>query len=153
MIVLKAAMICDAATVRDGLLNVLGAGLSLFNRESYPAAFGAAVALILELSDGGESDQAHDIQVKAFRVGQADSAFFEVSAVLNAELVGNSGGFQLVPLALGLQNAGIPEEGAYELVVLIDGVNVTTLHFTATVESAQEQDDLLQSQDVSNPFG
>ena len=38
-------MLCDAATVREGLLHILGGGITRLNRPSFPAPLGAALAL------------------------------------------------------------------------------------------------------------
>ena len=46
---LKAAIICDAASVREGLLHVLGGGITRIWRQDLPAALGVALAVIVDL--------------------------------------------------------------------------------------------------------
>lgn len=146
MISLQTAVICDAATVREGLLHVLGGGISVLNRESFPAPFSAALALVFEVNNVEPSGEVHEVKVEARRVGFDEEAFFGVSVTVSANVVPGPGTYQLIPLAMDLRNAGIPEQGEYEIVVLVDGATVTTLHFLAALASFSEQD-------MSNPFG
>lgn len=45
---LSCALLCDAATVREGLLNVLGGGVSKIVRPTMPAPLGLMLALIVD---------------------------------------------------------------------------------------------------------
>ena len=40
------ALLCDAATERDGLLNVLGGGITVATRPEFPAPLGMTLALV-----------------------------------------------------------------------------------------------------------
>ena len=56
------AMLCDAATVREGLLNVLGAGITRLHREQFPAAMGTQLALLLH-SNAKEMGKPHKLLI------------------------------------------------------------------------------------------
>ena len=51
-----------AEMVREGLLHILGAGITRINRQAYPAPFGAAVAMMLVLHPT-EADRDHSLNV------------------------------------------------------------------------------------------
>ena len=54
---LAMAILADAANVREGMLNVLSAGVSEMWRKDFPAPFGAVLPLLIEL------DQKDDFEV------------------------------------------------------------------------------------------
>ena len=56
------ALLCDAVTVRENLLHVLGGGLGQIWRESYPAPLGAELALLLTLHPSETADE-HELRV------------------------------------------------------------------------------------------
>jgi hypothetical protein len=56
------ALLCDAATVREGLLHVLGGGLTRLWRAELPAPLGVTLALSVALGEG-EFDVPHEVQI------------------------------------------------------------------------------------------
>src|SRR5438477_12456235 len=111
------AFICDAATVREGLLHILGAGITRINRQAFPAPFGAAVAMMLILHPT-EADRDHALDV---RLQGSDGA----------ELAKIDGGFRsekgpdlqpgemiASPIVLSLHNAVLPGAGSYSVEIL-----------------------------------
>ncbi len=122
--------LCDAATVREGLLHILGAGITRINRPVYPAPLGAAVAMMLLLGPT-ESDRDHTLDVS-------------VQSSDGAELAKIEGGFRgdrppdvesdetvAVPVVLGLHNVEVPGPGSYRIEIVIDGQRMSALAFVA----------------------
>lgn len=56
----KSAFICDAATVREGLLHVLGGAITRLWRPALPAPFAVTLAMVLSVSEG-ELDVPHQL--------------------------------------------------------------------------------------------
>ena len=48
---LAMAILADAANIREGMLNVLSAGVSEMWRKDFPAPFGAVLPLLIELDE------------------------------------------------------------------------------------------------------
>jgi hypothetical protein len=122
--------LCDAATVREGLLHILGAGITRINRPVYPAPLGAAVAMML-LLDHTESDRDHTLDVR-------------IHGSEGAEVAKVEGGFRgdrapdvesdeaiAVPVVLGLHGIELPAPGSYRIEIAVDGQRMSTLTFVA----------------------
>lgn len=141
MITIKSAVLCDAASIRDGLLHMLGGGISLFGRESFPAPFDATLALVFELSNVSHTGESHAIDIRAHRFGGLDSPIFEVHTVITTEPGADPEAFQYAPFVFNLRNAGLPEAGSYEITVHLDGAPVTSVRFHAKLSEIPEASD------------
>lgn len=76
---IQAALLCDAATVREGLLHVLGAGITRLWRPDLPATFGLALACVLDVAPE-DTGSMHEARVVIFgpegeRVSEATGSF------------------------------------------------------------------------------
>lgn len=122
------ALLCDYASVRENLLNVVGGGITRVWRTEFPAPLNLSLALVLELHEM-ELDRPHEIDIQI--MGEDGQSIAQVK-----------GGFQsakppgmevtetlLVPIALDLRSAGVPALGAYTLSLAIDGSFATDLRF------------------------
>jgi hypothetical protein len=122
------ALLCDFASVRENLLNVVSGGITRVWRTEFPAPLNLSLALVLEQHEM-ELDRPHEIDIQI--VGEDGQSIAQVKA-----------GFQtakppglevtetlLVPLALDLRGAGVPSHGAYTLSIAIDGSFATELRF------------------------
>lgn len=122
--------LCDFASVREGLLHVLGAGITRLGRPQYPAPMGISLAGILRLRPS-EAEEMHRL-----RIVVRDEDGKKV-----AELGGEFGiapgqglkpGEMLaMPIVLPLQGVAIPRPGTYGVDVLLDSLNVRSLSFVA----------------------
>jgi hypothetical protein len=124
------ALLCDHAQVRDGLLFVLSGGISRVMRESFPAAMGTCLALVVEL-DRIEAERAHQLEIVV--VGEDGEEVARVEAevsVQNTDAAKPTESLHL-PLAVDLRAAGLARPGAYELRVYVDGQHRRTLQFWA----------------------
>lgn len=128
------ALLCDAVTVREGLLHVLGGGVTRVNRQSYPAPMGVALAL--------------RILVHPTEASKPHTAVFIVQTSDGARLVEGTAEFGLtpgtvpdlapgeqlsLPLQLPLQTVPLPSAGGYSVEVLIDGIHQVSIPFQATL--------------------
>lgn len=125
------AFLCDSATVREGLLHVLGGGITRLWRERYPADFNVTLAMMIALSPA-EAGVDHVIQVTVTGadgepIAQLDGQFS--SQASDDKIPGES---IHVPLVLPLQRVPIPKEGQYAINVLIDNQEKVALSVAAT---------------------
>jgi hypothetical protein len=67
---LECAMVCDAVTVRDGLLHILGGGIGRVPRLGFPAPLDNAVALRLVMTPDEVKAQ-HKIEIRVLTSGGA----------------------------------------------------------------------------------
>jgi hypothetical protein len=123
-----AAFLCDAATVREGLLHVLGGGVTRLWIDEFPAPMNVAVALLLEL-DRSELGRPHQLDMTVM-----DEDGGTIASV--------QGGFQfppnpslafgenaLIPFTVPLHLAAVPKLGQYSISVQIDNVLHSRLMF------------------------
>jgi len=122
-------MLCDAASVREGLLSVLGAGITVVWRESFPAPLFADLAAQFERLDVAASR--YDVSISARPVEGGESVF-------NAELqlqveARDDDRPQMIPLIVPLRDVGVPGPGSYILEVFVDKVVRGSLRFDAVL--------------------
>jgi hypothetical protein len=124
-----AALLADFASVRDNLLYVVGGGITRVYRDSYPAAMGISLALVIELHRM-ERDRAHEIEVEivdedgkalakikgGFQVGSTDAAVHESL---------------MLPLAFDLRPVGLERPGWHSVEISVDSQHQRTLQFLA----------------------
>jgi hypothetical protein len=65
---ITSALLCDAASVREGLLHLIGGGISRMWRAELPATFGVTVAVVIEI------DRTEPLLELAMRVLDPDGA-------------------------------------------------------------------------------
>ena len=121
------AMLCDYATVREGLLHILGGGINRLWREEYPAALGVTLGLLFEVHPT-EMDSEHTLGVVMIdadgkEIGSV-TADFQIAADPDK---GRPGETLVLPLVVPLHQVIIPQHGAYSVEVLIDGQHKRSL--------------------------
>jgi hypothetical protein len=113
------ALVCDAAEVREGMLFLLGGGVTRLFRDSYPAPLGVTLAVVLEMTPA-EAGVAHQVVVRI-----ADGDGREIGSMNAALQIGGVAGLEpgealLVPMVFALHTVGIPGPGAYDIRVEVD---------------------------------
>jgi len=119
-----AAMLCDFAQVRDGLLTVVSAGVTRIFADQMPASLTVFLALQVALSDE-ESRLPHEIEVR-------------ITGPSAQEIATARGGFQvgsiaevdeetIASLPFDFRAAAVPEFGWYTWTIAIDSVSVAQL--------------------------
>ncbi len=124
------ALLCDAVTIRDGLLHILGGGVTRLNRPDFPAPLGVAVALRVMVHPT-EADRQHTVEARLLaedgeQIGMAEVAF-EI-APSGEERPGEE---LAVAAGLALQMVILPNAGAYSFELLIDGIHQASVPFVA----------------------
>lgn len=136
MIGLGAALLCDAATTRDNLLHVLGGGLSMLVRPSFPAPLACDLALTLYAKTDGDDEVVHVIEARGRRVGGGDDLF---GAGVELHVNSMPGvGPQSSSVVLFMANSAVPAPGMYEIVITVDGDPLATVPFTAVRADGDE---------------
>ena len=121
------AMLCDFATVREGLLHILGGGINRLWREEYPAPLGVTLGLLFEVHPT-EMDSEHTLEVVMIdadgkEIGNVSADF----AIAPDPDNGRPGETLILPLVVPLQQVVLPAPGAYSVEVLIDGQHKRSL--------------------------
>ena len=121
------AMLCDFATVREGLLHILGGGINRLWREEYPAPLGVTLGLLFEVHPT-EMDSEHTLEVVMIdadgkEIGNVSADF----AIAPDPEQGRPGETLILPLVVPLQQVVLPGAGAYSVEVLIDGQHKRSL--------------------------
>lgn len=128
------ALLCDAATVREGLLHVLGGGITRLNRPQFPAPMNTTLALGLAVHRT-EAEREHQVEIivqseDGNRIAEV-GAGFQVGATPESDL--RPGERLNVPLVVPLIPVGLPVVGGYSIEVLIDGVHKAAVPFWAVL--------------------
>lgn len=125
------ALLCDAATVRENLLHILGGGLGELWREAYPAPLGVDLALLLTLHPS-ETTNEHELRIliqdaDGKQIAQVDATFSIGPQVMQIP----PGQMVRAPLALQLRTIPIPAPGLYSFELLVDKQHRRSLPFQA----------------------
>lgn len=130
VVVSRMFVLCDTANIRDGLLNVLGAGLSELGRESYPSTLGCTVAMMLEISEFRQ-EESFNVRVAVTRPdGTAvDVKPFEMTLTDSPGDGDDGDSSYTVPMFLDATDLPIPEEGPYKMTLSVNGLELSTLRF------------------------
>lgn len=132
------ALLCDAATVREGLLHILGGGITRVQRPSYPAPLGMTLAMRI-LVHPTEFDRAHQLEVQlqgedGQRVAGLDATF---QAGNSGDLAPGEEASLALPLAFP-EVVQLPSPGRYSFELLIDGIHQATVPFLAAQVALQQ---------------
>jgi hypothetical protein len=133
------ALLCDAATVREGLLHILGGGITTVVRTEYPAELGVTLALRIMVHPT-EAEHPHQLQIVL--QGQDGEKVTEVRAEVQAETPpdGLEPGDE-AELLIPWDFPGRPKlqgPGRYSMELLIDGVHQGTVPFKAVLMQPEE---------------
>jgi hypothetical protein len=126
-------MLCDAATVREGLLHILGGGITQTGRPEFPSPLGMSLALRVIMHP---TELAHSHQLEVIlqdEDGERVTKFDIQLAGLDPE---NVPAGQHAPLAIAWDFPGrpdLPHPGRYSFELLIDGVHQRTVPLNAVL--------------------
>lgn len=127
---LDCALLCDAVTVREGLLHILGGGVTRTHRQSFPAPLSAALAFHVTV-DRSEADMQHTLDARL--IGESG----EEVGVAHVDFTAQPSGRELpdealsVSIPVPLYTIPLPKPGPYRFEVAINGEHLTSLHFVA----------------------
>ena len=125
------ALLCDAATVREGLLHILGGGITRLHRAEFPAPMQVTLVAQVVLTPT-EIQFAHDVAALI----QTEDGDIVVQA--NGHLDAGDptpmlepGESVILPLVINLHGVVVPRPGGYSIEVSVDDVHQTSLTFRA----------------------
>lgn len=123
-----AALLCDAATVREGLLHVLGAGITRLWRAELPAPMNVALALMIELEHETVT-LPHEVHVRIH-----DPQGTVIGEAMGGFQIGDRGRLeagenQLVPQVIPLHGVGVGQFGSHRIDISVDSEPGTPLRF------------------------
>lgn len=124
-----AVMLADHATIREGLLHVLGGGINQLFRDPLPAPLGVMLALMLQPDSIDDLLETHDLEVTIKHVGGE-----EVDQVAKAVMTLRSAGPvpgppALIPVVVPFQNVPITQTGTHRITVSLDGEQAAAIEF------------------------
>jgi len=124
------ALLCDAATVREGMLHILGGGVTRIARQGFPTQLGVALALriVIHTTETGSQHAARVVlqSEDGAEVGRIEFGF-NIDAASTAALV--PGEMISLPVALPTNQLVLPHAGGYSLEILIDGNHQVSVPF------------------------
>jgi hypothetical protein len=124
------ALLSDAATVREGLLHILGGGITRINRPSFPAPLGVALALRVMVHPT-EANKTHQLTVYLLDEDGDQLAEVRIEFGINDPSALDVGEEASLALPIGLHNVAIPDAGSYSFELLIDDIHQRTVPFRA----------------------
>jgi hypothetical protein len=133
------AMLCDSATVREGLLHVLGGGINRLWREEFPSQMAATLAMVLDIHPS-ETELPHSLMVSlrdedGMRLGEVGTDF-NLGRNLGASRPGEN---IVLPLVISLQTMEIPRPGAYSVDIVVDNQHRRSLTVYACSQAADDR--------------
>lgn len=124
---LVAALICDYAEIREGLLTIVSAGITRLWRDSLPAPMEVFLALQLEVSPQ-ERPFPHEVRVEV--TGPSRRRVAEIRAALQVAKEGNLDPDEpaLMSIPLDLRSAAVSEYGWHTITISVDSEEAHALH-------------------------
>ncbi len=126
-------VLCDAASVREGLLSVLGAGITVIRRPSYPAPLASDIGVVVSHTT---SDKAFNLSLAIRK--QGDPAVV-AEIVIDGQVEPDPKAPPGVPASssfpLDARGIGVPSAGVYTITATLRGGKGLTISFTAVDEN------------------
>ena len=124
---LEVALLADAVTVREGLIHVLGGGITRMQRGEYPAKVSAEIAVRLMLHPT-EADGEHVLRVLLQDADGQHGSKMEARFTVTAD--GLEPGEEVgVSLSIPCRDLPLPRPGPYSFELLVDGIHQASLPF------------------------
>jgi hypothetical protein len=124
------ALLCDSVTIREGLLHILGGGITRANRDNFPAPLNLALALRIMVHPT-EAEHTHELAVLLLGQDGERIAELGIQFGINDPAALEPAEEASLPLALSLHTVPLPREGPYSFQLLIDGIHQGTVPFRA----------------------
>jgi len=128
------AMLCDAATVREGLLHMLGGGINRVVRPTYPAPLGVVLAMRIMVHPT-EIDRSHHLTVVLQDADGGRNATLEIDFNVPPEAASTLEPGEEAPVVLPIgfpPHIGLPAPGRHSFEILIDGIHQKSVPFSAS---------------------
>ena len=125
------ALLCDAATVREGLLHILGGGITRLHRSEFPAPMQVTLVVQVVLTPT-EIGFPHDVVAR--HLTEDGDVVVQANGHLDPgepNPLLEPGESVILPLVINLDNVVVPVPGGYSIEVAVDEVHQTSLTFRA----------------------
>ncbi|HUR77920.1 MAG TPA: hypothetical protein VMZ22_08225 [Acidimicrobiales bacterium] len=125
------ALLCDAATVREGLLHILGGGITRLHRSEFPAPMQVTLVAQVVLTPSEiafEHDVSATIQTEDGEVVVQANGHLEAGEPNPLLEPGES---VILPLVINLTTVVVPVPGGYSIEIAVDDVHQASLTFRA----------------------
>ncbi len=123
---LECAMVCDAVTVRDGLLHILGGGIGRVSRLGFPASLDNEVAVRLVLTPEEVKAQ-HKIEIRVL-TSQGALASTVTGEFATAIPDGRPVGTDIsLSIPVSLRQVVLPGPDRYEIEIVVDAESLTRI--------------------------
>jgi hypothetical protein len=125
------ALLCDAVTIREGLLHILGGGITRLARPEFPAPLNVALAVRIMVHPT-ECDRDHTLQVRlvdadGHEVGRLDAGF-----AIREPGDARPGEELAIAIPVSVHALPLPTAGAFSFELLIDQMHQVSVPFVAT---------------------
>jgi hypothetical protein len=119
---LLAALLCDFAQVRDGLMVIVATPITRVVRPEYPSPLKLALAVVVEGAPGDIVGLPHEVQVIVSIAGQS-VAEARLAFSIGEENVAHLAPGETVnlPLVIDMSELALPTEGPYTILVRLNG--------------------------------
>ena len=124
------ALLCDHAQVRDGLLFVLSGGITRIIRDSFPAAMGTCLALMLEFTST-ETERPHQLEILVLGEDGEEVPRASTPRCRSMARHAPSSPRTSNSRSPSISAAALARAGAYELHIALDDEHRRTLQFWA----------------------
>jgi hypothetical protein len=124
-----AVILADHATVREGLLHVLGGGITRVTRDPLPAELGVMLALMLQPDSVEDLLRTHDVEVVVKHVATEGEASVAKAVMTLRAGVPGPGPVPQVPVAVPLQSVLVTATGMHRITVTLDGERAGEIEF------------------------
>jgi len=132
------ALLCDAATVREGLLNILGGGISSITADRYPVSLPVTLVILLT-GAGAELEGETYIEVRIEGAGGAAQSAMLLQVQKRPGVEPRHPELPVsVPLVVPLNSVLLNMDGQYALRVRLGGEEVAAVVFTLQLAQALE---------------
>lgn len=137
MIRLGAALLCDAASLRENLVHILGGGITQIVRPDYPAPLACDIAITIYVG-ADDIDGPFPLSAVCADPKTGEDLFgFEVIINVSPE---PTHGPQSVSIVIPFSGMGIPEPGQYWIKVSANGAELGSVPFTALKSDVQTEE-------------
>ena len=127
--------LCDRATVREGLLHILGAGITTLGRPSLPAPMELDLVLLLRPSQIDEAIGSHEVTVSVCSDDGAKVMQSTLSFVV-APVDPVPDPLPSLPFSVGLRNVVLSAYGHYAVQINYDDVRLEEIRFSVEKQLA-----------------
>src|SRR5271170_3018851 len=133
------ALLCDAVTVREGLLHILGGGITHGTRDEFPAPLGVQLALRVLLHPT-EIERPHGVEILLQDADGAQVTKAQIAIQLPPDMPVPPGQEASLPIAWTFPaQPPLPHPGQYSFEVLVAGVHQVSVPFTVVTQVEAEQ--------------